>query len=142
MPYLPPLDTRSWQLVGVETSPPGKFNHTIEVAMPFRADAALIAVSMNNNNADWIRAGYINQIWDRGRFNDDFYLLERELVYLRTSKVFALEPIENSILYFEPVGWLFDWTIVIEASPYESAPPESLSVVNSKLDRIIETLET
>jgi hypothetical protein len=118
MPFLPPLDERTWQLVKRETSPPGIFSHTVEASLPFRSDVALVTVAMLSNDADWVRAGYINQIWDRGQGNNDYYLLNREMVYLRTSKVFALEPIDNSILYFKPMDWLFDWTINIEASPY------------------------
>lgn len=111
----PPLDQSTWQSVFTGTAPPDKFNHVIIAPLTFRADVALVTVTTTQNDADWVRAGYVQQVWDRG---DDEFLVARERVLLHTSKVFVIEPVASSFITFEPVGWLLDWTIHIEARPY------------------------
>lgn len=106
------LDEKTFQAIATNAGPfpfatPQAFN------LSFPSDRLIITVESTAINGDWVRAGYCHYIWER---NNDEYLVSTHLIYLSTSKICTVEPLETAIVAFEPVSWLKNWIISIEAS--------------------------
>jgi hypothetical protein len=106
------LDRLTWSSVATNSGPfslptPQQFNLT------FPSDHLIITVTSSTAKGDWVRAGYIHYVWVR---SGEEFLVNSYLCYLATSKIVVIEPLESSIVAFEPVSWLRDWSISIEAS--------------------------
>jgi hypothetical protein len=105
------LDQSIWQTIAANSGPfanptPQFFNLT------FPSDRLIITVSSVAAKQDWVRAGYAHYVWVRG---DDDFLVSSHLCYLNTSKVCSIEPLATAVIGFEPVAWIKDWQITIEA---------------------------
>jgi hypothetical protein len=106
------LDQLTWSSVATNSGPyplpiPQQFNLT------FPSDRLIISVTSSTAKGDWVRAGYIHHVWVR---NGEEFLVNSYLCYLATSKIAVIEPLASSVIAFEPVSWLKDWSISIEAS--------------------------
>jgi hypothetical protein len=106
------LDQKNFQAIATNSGPfslptPKKFNLT------FPSDRLIISVTSSTAKGDWVRAGYAHYVWVR---NGEEFLVGSYLCYLATSKIAVIEPLASSVIAFEPVSWLKDWSISIEAS--------------------------
>lgn len=105
------LDQSTWNtFVNVTTPYPGSTVTFFDLTFP--SDRLLVTVDSTSASGDWVRAGWSQQIWLR---NDEPFLIAKTLVYLQTSELFVIEPLASCVISFEPVSWLRDWTIKIEA---------------------------
>jgi hypothetical protein len=84
-----------------------------QFSLTFPSDRLIVSVTSSTAKGDWVRAGYIHYVWVR---SGEEFLVNSYLCYLATSKIAVIEPLESSIIAFEPVSWLRDWSISIEAS--------------------------
>jgi hypothetical protein len=106
------LDQKNFQAIATNSGPfslptPKQFN------LAFPSDRLIVTVTSSSAKGDWVRAGYIHYVWVR---NGEEFLVSTHLCYLATSKIAVIEPLESSIVAFEPVSWLRGWSISIEAS--------------------------
>jgi hypothetical protein len=114
--FEPHLDNGSeYQTVGVVSSPTGLFGYMPEVELNFRTDALLVAVTMDTTRDTWELAGSMVQLWEVG---GNSYQTKYSKVWLKQKTIVPVEPLESSILIFNPVTWLKNWTIDIKARPY------------------------
>jgi len=106
------LDEKTFQAIATGAGP-YPFATPVDFALVFPSDRLIVTVESTAASGDWVRAGYAHYIWER---NNDHYLVNSYQVYLATSKICVIEPLQSAIIAFEPVSWLRDWTITIEAS--------------------------
>lgn len=106
------IDQSSWQPFHAETVT-NRFNQEVKAVLAQKSDRLLIRVTATETNADWVRAGYVSQYWQRG--TDLVKLGYSKRLLLSVYNDFEVEPLEQSLILFTPVGWLYNWSIAMEA---------------------------
>lgn len=109
-----PATEGTFQVIGVIDSPANQFGYESEIPLNFAADL-IIASVINENQKPWVRGGRIFQAWDRG---DIFVFSRNNWINLDTPTLIEIEPVPNSIIRYEPPGYLGQYTLVVEARPY------------------------
>ncbi len=109
---MPRLDEKTFQSIATNSGPFAVATPQ-QYPLPFPSDRLIVTVASSTAKGEWVRAGYIHYVWVRG---EEEFLVNTYLCYLNTSKIAVIEPLSTSIIAFEPVNWLRDWTISIEAS--------------------------
>lgn len=106
------LDQKTFQAIALNAGPyPELLGQSWELTFP--SDRLIVTVTSSTSDRDWVRAGYCHYVWPR---SGDETLVSSFMCYLATSKVCVIEPLETAIIAFEPVPWLKNWIISIEAS--------------------------
>ena len=132
--FEPNLDSgSSWQPVGVISSPTGVFNYTPEISLNIRTDAVLVDVTMDTTRDSWDLAGSMVQLWE---VSANKYQTKYSKIWLKQKTIFPIEPLGHSILVFKPVTWLSNWTLNIQARPYQPATiaQDDIAEIDQSLD--------
>lgn len=109
---MPRLDERTWTAIATNSGPYPELLGQ-QFALNFPSDRLIITVTSETSKGYWIRAGYAHYTWIR---DGEPFLVSTHLCYIGTSKICVIEPLESAIIAFEPVAWLKEWRISIEAS--------------------------
>ncbi|WP_198158673.1 hypothetical protein [Picosynechococcus sp. PCC 73109] len=109
-----PATEGNFQVIGVVNSPPDQFGYEAQIPLSFAADL-IIASVINQQEKPWVRGGRVFQAWDRG---DIFVFSRNNWINLDTPTLIEVEPVAQSLIRYEPPGWLGPYTLVVEARPY------------------------
>ena len=137
--FVPNLDLgNDWENLGVVTSQDDIFPYS-KIVLPWRTDAIRVNVTTTSNNANWIRAGDVKQLWKQ---DGNTYQVAYHQVFLTTQSVFPVEPLAQSELIYTPVDWLLNWTIEVKARRYTPTDNVLLSEILSNQAIILDKLES
>ncbi len=75
-------------------------------------DKAIITVTAPEATQNWYTAGYLKQYWSQGALSS--VLVSRTKLPLAQAILISLEPVNSSVLRFEPVEWIGTFFLTVE----------------------------
>lgn len=134
------IDEGDWQLIFDAKNQ----NETLTIPLNSPVESILIKVSLSTPQSTWIRAGWLNQYWEKDR---ELWLLTSAQVKLN-GHLMQSNPVNRSLLVFTPVLWLVNWNISIfipqqsinQTSQKLDQTKRAVDQTNQKLDEVLETL--
>lgn len=112
---MPRLDQSEWLLITDRLYSKKDPWEEIPINLNFPCDRAIIAMNLPIAKPSWVQGGGMSQRWSRL-----FVPIQVKYSSLKLSfpKVVALEPLENSILWFWSHHWITEIQIVVEVRRY------------------------
>lgn len=106
------IDQGNWSIIHDQLHNNTGYNQAVSINLNIPTDKIIVTLNNLTSNTNWVRAGYIEQNWNRMLTE---VLLTKKYLALSTPTLIYLEPVANSILRIKTVDWVKEVGIVIEA---------------------------
>jgi hypothetical protein len=106
------LDESTWQLIHQGTHIKTDPYERVPVALNFPTSRLIVSLNLLDLTKDWVRGGYAYQFWSRGL---DQILVARRFLFLNQPTVIQVEPLQASNLFIEPLHYISEFGLTVEA---------------------------